>query len=156
MSATNDPLRSELYSFLNGHHVLNLAYSDAGEPACCAVWFAAAADLTLYYVTSYKTHHGTVLRPGGQVAFTVQKDEQDWRSIQGVQGKGYCTPVTPDQRDTAWQTYSKRFPFVIQPFADLAQALSAITLWSILPGWMRLIDNTKGFGHKEELLLSSK
>jgi uncharacterized protein YhbP (UPF0306 family) len=151
MNPSDDLLRSQLYVFLNRHHVLNMSYIAAGAPAACAVWFATTEALTMYYVSSFKTHHGSTLKSGGQVAFTVQKDDQDWRLIMGVQGKGYCTPVTPEQRNIAWETYSKRFPFVIQPFADLAQALSAITLWSIRPTWLRLIDNTKGFGHKEEL-----
>ncbi|HEY3291627.1 MAG TPA: hypothetical protein VGK87_15960 [Anaerolineae bacterium] len=87
------------------------------------------------------------------MSFTIQKDDQDWRMIKGVQGTGYSELVPPERRATAWQTYSKRFPFVLQPLADLAQALSVISLWSIYPDWMRLIDNTKGFGHKEELYL---
>lgn len=156
MDQNESSLKSELYRFMCRHNVLNLAYVASGKPSICAVWFAVSENLTIYYVSNVRTQHGSILKSGGSVAFTVQKDDQDWRLIQGVQGMGYCAPISPERRDAAWQTYSRRFPFVIQPFADLAQVVSVITLWSIVPDWLRLVDNTKGFGHKEELYLHNK
>lgn len=153
MNADDHNLKIELYQYLSRHKVLTLSYQNVDGPAACAVWFAVTDDLHLYFVSTTTTQHGVALIDGGKVAFTVQRDEQDWRSIQGVQGKGYCLPVVREQRENAWQAYSRRFPFVLQPFGSVAQALSVATLWSISPAWLRLIDNTKGFGHKEELII---
>ena len=148
-------LRQEIYRYLSRHQVMTLAYHDQQGPGACAVWFAVQEDLTIFFLSALSTRHGTALASGGQVAITVQKDEQHWRSIQGIQGSGICRPVAPEHRASAWQTYSGRFPFVIQPFGNIVSALAAVTLWSVVPTWLRLVDNTKGFGHKEELSINS-
>ena len=156
MERGNDHLRREILAFLARHNVMTLAYQDEDGPGACAVWFAVADNLTCYFLSSQATRHGTALANGGKIAFTIQKDEQDWRSIQGIQGTGFCQPVTAEHRETAWQAYSNRFPFIIKPFQAIATALAAMTLWSITPDWLRLVDNTKGFGHKEELFLNAQ
>jgi uncharacterized protein len=149
-------LRRELYDFLSRHDVMTLAYVDHEGPGACAVWFAVDEALNCYFLSAQSTRHGSALANGGKIAFTVHKDEQEWRSIQGVQGRGYCQPVAAEHRESAWQAYSRRFPFVIKPLQSIATALAAMTLWSITPNWLRLIDNTKGFGHKEELSLDAQ
>ncbi len=146
----HDPFVSELRAFLGRHNVLTLAYQDSQGIGACAVWFAVDDHLHLHFLSSPKTRHGQALKAGAQVAFTVQKDEQDWRSIQGVQGIGLCSMTPADLIDSAWQVYTNRFPFVTRQFPDLRAALGSAALWRIVPGWMRLIDNTKGFGHKQE------
>jgi uncharacterized protein len=145
-------LRSEFHEFMSKLNVMTLAYQDANGPGACAVWYAVAPDLTCYFLSTTNTQHGRAMEPGANVAFTVQKDNQDWRQIQGVQGKGYCHILAPEQRESGWQTYSARFPFVLQTFGNIASALALVSIWSITPSWLRLIDNTKGFGHKEELV----
>jgi uncharacterized protein YhbP (UPF0306 family) len=156
MTPADDALRHEMYTFLARHNVLNLAYHDEQGMGACAVWFAVTGDLTCYFLSALSTRHGKALANGAEVAFTVQQDEQHWRSIQGVQGTGWCQRVPTEQRDAAWQAYSSRFPFVLEPFRSIAAALDAVTLWSITPRWLRLIDNTKGFGHKDELVLDTR
>lgn len=153
MDQKESALRAELFEQMSRHNVMTLAYQDHEGPGACAVWFAVDAKLACFFLSALTTRHGAALAQGGPVAFTVHKDDQDWRSIQGVQGKGFCQPVASEYREGAWQAYSSRFPFVIQPFRSIAAALAAVTLWSITPHWLRLIDNTRGFGHKEELHL---
>lgn len=141
---------SDVRAFLSRHNVVTLAYQDSLGIGACAVWFAVDERLHLHFLSSPATRHGQALAAGGQVAFTVQKDEQDWRAIQGVQGIGRCAPTPQHTIDSAWQVYARRFPFVTRQFPDLQAALGLATLWRIVPTWIRLIDNTKGFGHKEE------
>jgi uncharacterized protein YhbP (UPF0306 family) len=155
MDQKETELRHEIYLFLSRHQVLTLAYTDQAGPGACAVWFAVQEDLTIVFLSALSTRHGAALAEGGQVAITAQKDEQNWRTIQGVQGRGYCRPVLPEHRASAWQAYSGRFPFVIQPFGSIASALASVTMWAVTPTWLRLIDNTKGLGHKEELNIHS-
>lgn len=146
-----DPFVSELRAFLGRHNVLTLAYQDDQGVGACAVWFAVDEQLHLHFLSSPTTRHGRALAAGAQVAFTVHKDEQNWRSIQGIQGVGLCARTPAHSIDTAWQVYTRRFPFVARQFPDLQAALESAALWRIVPAWIRLIDNTKGFGHKEEL-----
>jgi uncharacterized protein len=148
-------LLSTISIFLSKHNVLNLAYADAQSIGACALWFAADEACTCYFLSSPTTRHGAALAGGADVAFTVQKDEQDWRAIQGVQGRGSCRLVADEARAQAWATYTARFPFVAQQFPDLEAALTKTRLWQIKPTWLRLIDNTQGFGHKDELAISN-
>ncbi|MFB7632889.1 pyridoxamine 5'-phosphate oxidase [Streptomyces sp. NPDC056149] len=139
---------------LDAHSTVTLAYADADGPQACAVLYAAgeAADGTpaLYFVTATSTRHGRALgEPGARVAFTVQRDGQEWSGLTGIQGRGGCRPLNGDERDAGWRVYAARFPFVA---ADerLRAALERTALWELRPDWLRLIDNTQGFGHKEE------
>ncbi|MCS7060789.1 MAG: pyridoxamine 5'-phosphate oxidase family protein [Anaerolineae bacterium] len=145
-----DPFMSEVRAFLNRHNVLTLAYRDAHGVGACAVWFAVDDRLHLYFLSAPHSRHGQALAEGGQVAFTVQKDEQDWQTIQGVQGIGLCAMLRAGELDSAWQVYTRRFPFVTHQIPDLNHALGTAALWRIIPTWLRLIDNRKGFGHKQE------
>jgi hypothetical protein len=148
-----DKLRSEIAEFLARHTALTLAYADGGEVAACGLWFASDEALNCYFLSSANTRHGRALAKGGQVSFAIHKDEQDWRVIQGVQGRGWCAPLSDAQAQSAWQVYARRFPFVLQQFPDIESALKAALLWRITPSWLRLIDNAKGFGHKQEIHL---
>lgn len=130
--------------------MLTLAYADQDGPGACAVWFAAGLDLTIFFLSAASTRHGMALRAGGDVAFTVHKDEQDWKTIQGIQGRGYCCPVSAEEHNDAWRIYTARFPFVVRQALNLQTALLRTTLWCIRPTWMRVIDNTRGFGFKQE------
>ncbi|MFI0715559.1 pyridoxamine 5'-phosphate oxidase family protein [Streptomyces inhibens] len=144
---------------LAGHTTMTLAYVDEDGPQACAVLYAtdaaepgaaAGAGPALYFVTATTTRHGRALaEPGARVAFTAQRDGQEWSGLTGLQGRGGCRTLTGDERAAGWRIYTERFPFVT---ADdrLRAALERTTLWELRPDWLRLIDNGQGFGHKEE------
>ncbi|WP_327225273.1 hypothetical protein OG229_16645 [Streptomyces platensis] len=108
------------------------------------------AGPALYFVTATTTRHGRALaEPGARVAFTAQRDGQEWSSLTGLQGRGRCRPLTGAERAAGWQVYVERFPFVTAS-DRLHAALERTTLWELRPDWLRLIDNGQGFGHKDE------
>ncbi|MEU5995880.1 pyridoxamine 5'-phosphate oxidase family protein [Spirillospora sp. NPDC047418] len=144
----NDAIRDALAACT----VLNLAYTDEDGPQAGAVFFAPAPDGSLVFVSSRSTRHGRALAadPGGvRVAFTVQGDDQDWRTLRGVQGRGVCHRLTGTGLDAARAAYAARFPFVADG-GELARALASADHWCVRPTWLRLIDNAQGFGHKTE------
>lgn len=111
---------------------------------------AVGAGPALYFVTATTTRHGRALvEPGARVAFTAQRDGQEWSGLTGLQGRGRCRPLTGAERAAGWQVYVERFPFVTAS-DRLRAALERTTLWELRPDWLRLIDNGQGFGHKEE------
>ena len=143
---------------LAAHSTMTLAYVDEDGPQACAVLYASearapgadAAGPTLYFVTATTTRHGRALAgPGARVAFTAQRDGQEWSALTGVQGRGGCRPLDAGERAAAWRLYTERFPFVVAN-ERLRGALERTTLWELRPDWLRLIDNGQGFGHKEE------
>ncbi|MFG2139156.1 pyridoxamine 5'-phosphate oxidase family protein [Streptomyces sp. NPDC048650] len=142
---------------LTGHTTLTLAYVDDEGPQAAAVLYAVddrpAAGPLLYFVTSAETRHGRALAgvgPGGApVACTAQRDGQEWSGLTGLQGRGVCRPLEGGERAAGWQVYTERFPFVLES-ERLRAALERTALWELRPDWLRLIDNGRGFGHKEE------
>ncbi|WP_405667367.1 pyridoxamine 5'-phosphate oxidase [Streptomyces sp. NBC_01166] len=138
---------------LAAHTTLNLAYVDrAGAPQVCAVFYSLTESGTLVFLSSRSTRHGRALTAGPldtRVAFTAQADDQSWAAITGVQGRGRCGPVEGAALQSARAAYARRFPFVATAEGP-ARALATSHLWEVRPTWIRLIDNTRGFGDKRE------
>ncbi|WP_406209550.1 pyridoxamine 5'-phosphate oxidase [Streptomyces decoyicus] len=111
---------------------------------------AAGDGPALYFVTATTTRHGRALaEPGARVAFTAQRDGQEWSALTGLQGRGRCRVLAGGERAAGWRIYLERFPFVAAS-DRLRAALERTELWELRPDWLRLIDNGQGFGHKEE------
>ena len=121
-----------------------------GQPHACALFYAAGPDLTLYFLSDPKTDHARFIENGAQVAATIEANNQDWKSINGLQLHGCARPCSETgEKKTASAIYAARYPFIAKA-GTLAGPLARARYYQITPTWIRLIDNTKGFGHKEE------
>jgi uncharacterized protein YhbP (UPF0306 family) len=158
-TSTADRIRQ----FLAQHTTLTLATVGAdGEPAAAAVFYAADQALNLYFLSEERTEHGKNLSANPAVAGTIHDDGQDWRAIQGLQLRGSARLVAPHELGHAVATYGRRFAFVGGLLSGsllaggpgtgvLAGPLARARFWVLRPTWLRLVDNTVRFGHKEEL-----
>ncbi|MFF7687048.1 pyridoxamine 5'-phosphate oxidase family protein [Streptomyces syringium] len=152
MTETHSRPSLELLAALDAHTTMTLAYTDEDGPQACAVLYAPAEESApaLVFVTSVTTRHGRALRDGETcVAFTAQRDHQDWVTLTGIQGRGVCRRLEGAEREAAWQAFRTRFPYVEQT-EQLRQAMEREDLWELRPDWLRLVDNGQGFGHKTE------
>ncbi len=103
----------------------------------------------LYFVSETKTRHSQNLASSARVAVTIHEDYRDWRVIQGLQIEGECAQVSnPIESAKALALYAKKFPFV----AQLGAAMAKVSFYKITPRWIRFVDNTRGFGFKEEIV----
>ncbi len=137
-------------TFLSTHNTLTLAtVGPDGRPHAAAVFYAVADDLTLYFLSEPKTLHAQHIGAGAMVAATIEENNQDWKSIQGLQLHGWAEPCAGPDEEAARQVYAARFPFIVAA-ATLASPLSRARYYKLAPTWMRLIDNRRGFGFKEE------
>ncbi|HEY51960.1 MAG TPA: pyridoxamine 5'-phosphate oxidase [Caldilineae bacterium] len=145
------PMSSRILSFLTAHNTLTLAtIGPKGRPHACALFYAVGPGPTLYFLSDPATTHAQHIGAGSQIAAAIQQDGQDWREIRGLQLHGFAAPcLTANEKATAHQIYAARFPFVATA-SRLAEALARARYYQIAPSWMRLTDNTLGFGHKEE------
>ncbi|MFI6940349.1 pyridoxamine 5'-phosphate oxidase [Streptomyces sp. NPDC050418] len=137
---------------LSAHTTLSLAYVDDGTPQACAVFYAPSPSGTLLFLSSPSTVHGAALaaqQPAARVAFTVQRDQQEWTTISGVQGRGFVRRVSEQGEAAAREVYLRAFPYVAED-PRLVKAVDSAAWWELVPGWLRVIDNSRGFGHKEE------
>jgi uncharacterized protein len=153
-------LLGRIASFLAGHTTLSLAtIGDDGEPAVAAIFYAHDAALNLFFLSELRTAHGRNLAARPIVAGAIQDDGQDWRTIRGLQLRGRAEPVAATGLPHAMAVYGRKYLFLASLFAGadgpgiLRGPLARARFYVLRPAWLRLVDNTVSFGHKEELIL---
>lgn len=127
---------------------MTLATSDAqGEPHAAAVYFAADEHLHLYFFSDPQSQHGKDLSRERRAAVSFYPQTQDWQEIRGVQMRGeVCLVEAGAEWEAGWTVYAAKFPFVRRLKVIVAQN----ALYVFVPDWIRLVDNTQGFGFKQE------
>ena len=123
---------------------------DNGEPHAAAVYFAADAENRLYFFSEPGSQHAADLQARRQAAVTIQPPASAYQEIRGLQGRGSVRLVQPgEELDKGFGLYLAKFPFVAGMQAEVAKN----KLYVFTPAWMRLLDNRRGFGYKEEKTL---
>lgn len=123
--------------FLKRHHVLNLAtVSDEGVPYCAACFYAYDAERNrLIFTSDGTTRHAREMEAHPEVACAITLETRIVGRVQGAQICGRAE--RGDEEDKA--CYIKRFPYA---------AVAPLTIWAIEPSFIKLTDNTLGFGKK--------
>ena len=123
--------------FLKRHHVLNLAtVSDEGVPYCAACFYAYDAERNrLIFTSDDTTRHAREMKAHPEVACAITLETRIVGKVQGAQICGRAE--RGDEEDKA--CYIKRFPYA---------AVAPLTIWAIEPSFIKLTDNTLGFGKK--------
>jgi uncharacterized protein len=143
-------LKTQIKQFLAAHTTLTLAtLAEDGRPQAAPIFFAEMADLSLIFISEQKVRHSQNVARDGRVAATIYADGQQWQTIQGLQVEGTCAALSGEEAEAARAIYLAKYPFIAED-KFLAGMLSQITFYKISPTWLRLIDNSQGFGHKEE------
>lgn len=149
-------------TFLGEHNTMTVAtVGPWGEPQAAAVFYAADEQLNLFYLSSPTSRHSQNLMHHARVAATVHADGQAWQEIRGLQIEGTVQQVEgPLMLAQAARTYAARYDFLRGLLGDAADGPAALRgpvagsrFYVLKPAWMRLIDNSQGFGHKEEWTL---
>jgi uncharacterized protein len=132
--------------------VITLATSDsAGFPHAADVYFAADDEKTLFFFSSADSQHARNFVNNPQAAATIHPLVDNWQEIRGLQLRGEVQAVEPGEEwEKAWGHYLVKFPFA----GDLKEIITQNTLYAFRPQWIRLIDNRRGFGFKEEWTLN--
>jgi hypothetical protein len=124
--------------------------NEAGEPHAAPVYFAAGADLRLYFFSSPDSRHGQDLARSPQAASAIYPECFGWQEIRGVQMHGIVHKIEPGADwEHAWELYRAKFPFA----AALGSEIARNALYAFTPHWIRLVDNRRGFGYKREWTL---
>jgi 4-hydroxy-3-polyprenylbenzoate decarboxylase len=156
-SAAASP-REDLAGFLNAQTTLSLATTNAdGSPHACDVFYAADSRANLYFVSDPGARHIQNLLHEPRVAVTVHGASQGWQEIRGAQIIGDASPVAGTvERIAGLSLYAAKFPFVtkwlpsIDALGRAIEKIGTVELYQVAPRWTRWIDNTRGFGHKDE------
>lgn len=154
-------LRHRINAYLASLTTLALATVDeTGAPCAAAVYYAHDEHLNLYFLSARSTVHGRNLLAQPKVAGTVYAEHQEWKFLRGIQLKGVAVPVGLPAFHSAAALYNSKYSFISLVTkgvpVELFKAMAATTIWKLTPSWIRMTDNSKGFGFKEELFLAQE
>jgi len=149
-----DDLSSRIAHFLDGYHVMSLATCGPQGPHAANLFFAHDG-LALVWVSEASSRHSQDIEADGRAAVTVAPDYTDFPLIRGVQISGFARHIAEaDERSRLLHLLQARYPFLSaldDAPAGLRAAYERVQVYRLDPARIVLIDNTKGFGHKEVL-----
>jgi hypothetical protein len=149
MSLTAE-LRQAINGLLQETTTLTLATVDPdGVPRATPLFFAFDRAFNFYFLSDSSTRHGLNLVRDDRAGAAVYPEELDWRQLRGLQLQGLVARLSPPESEEALAIYQARFPFLSQ----LADTVEASSIYCFQPGWIRYIDNRRGFGFKQEASL---
>jgi uncharacterized protein len=141
--------------YFASHHVMTLATHGAEGPWAAAVFYASEEG-SLIFLSSPNSRHGRNLAQDPSCAATIQEDYNDWKQIKGIQLEGRVTRLDGEDAARARHRYGERFP-IAGPLAKvpaaLAEALARVAWYRLTLMRLHFIDNSKGFGHRDEIAL---
>lgn len=125
--------------------------SPQGDVHSAAVYFAAGERVQLYFFSDPDSQHGRDVAQNPRSAVSIYPECHDWQEIRGLQMRGdvFVLHAGP-QWDQAWRVYRQKFPFV----EGLHAVVEQNRFYVFRPKWIRLVDNRRGFGFKQEWTLS--
>lgn len=148
-----DDAATRALAHLQRHHVMTLATTGA-HGVWAAALFYVNDGMTLYFLSSPASRHCTNLTQSERVAVTIQSDCTDWREIKGVQAEGCVREISGDDEIRARKLYGDKFPVVgkiAQAPSAIVKALAKVRWYRFVPERAWFIDNSAGFGHRDEL-----
>lgn len=140
--------------YLARHHVMTLATCGADGPWAAAVFYVNEGR-TLYFLSSPASRHCRNLAQDPRCAATIQQDVSDSAQVKGVQLEGRAIEITGDEEVRARQRYGEKFPLVgriATAPAAIVEALAKVRWYRLQAERMHFIDNSQGFGHREQIV----
>lgn len=151
-----DPVerRDQALAYMGQHTVMSLAtYGRQGLWA--AAVFYANDGFDLYFLSAGHTRHGQNLRDNPRAAATIQENYDDWPAIQGIQLEGDVALLADAEQAAAVALYLDRFSFLADAGEALQAQLNRINWYRLRPERLYFVDNSLGFGHRDEIDLST-
>lgn len=138
--------RKKIVDYLSNHRYINLAtISPDGTPLAHTVGYVNDGPV-IYFMTDNKTRKARNIGNNSSVAFTCDEDYTDFFRIQGVQVRGIAEPVTDGSViESIVSAMMEKYPQV----KDMPENADYV-FFKITPREGVFIDNTQGFGHREE------
>ena len=129
-----------IVGFLKRHHVLTLATSVDNAPYCASLFYAwLEEEQAFVFSSSLATRHADDALKNNKVAGNVVLESKTIGKLQGVQLLGHMYRPEGELLAKAKTHYLKRFPYA---------AVVDLELWMLEATWIKMTDNTLGFGKK--------
>lgn len=113
---------------------------EVGKPYCFSCFYVFNPDHgLLYFKSSGKSRHGTILLNNPVVAGSILPDKLNVLLIKGIQFEGIVLPGNHFLADQASTYYYKKIPAALTMAGDI---------WIVRIDNIKMTDNTLGFGKK--------
>jgi hypothetical protein len=148
-----EPLKASINRYLARHTTLSLATCHQGKPWSTDLFYASDDDCRLYFVSSVTTWHCQHIAANPRVSASISEECADWKEIKGIQLVGVVGVVSKSDRDGVIETYLTKFPALkkLHQASEILRIFRESSFYRISPEWIRLIDNSKRFKHKDEM-----
>jgi len=147
---------TRIAAFLDAHHVVSLATCGPEGPHAATVFYVRDG-LALLWVSDPNSRHSVELAANARVAATVAPDYFEFDDILGVQISGRAHAIADaSQRANAELLLQARYPSLkrmSEGLPTLREAYERAKFYRLEPTRLVLIDNSRGFGHKDTLEL---
>ncbi len=152
-----DDLASRIAVFLDAHHVMSLATCGRSGPHAVNLFYARDG-LSLVWVSDRRSTHSTNIGTNPQVSVTIAPDYSDFDEIRGLQLFGVAHRISDAaEQNSVRARLAKRCPALRRLSAGsmIKQAYSSAEAYRFVPAKIIMIDNRRGFAHKDTLDLRS-
>lgn len=151
----SDELYDRVAAFLDLHYVMSLATHGSDGPHAASLFYVRDG-LGLVWVSDAESRHSREIAAAPAAAATIAADTAEFATVRGVQMHGRAHRVDdPAEEPRLRAALAARYPF-LQRLADAPEALRAafgrVGVYRLVPDEVVLIDNSRGFGHKETLV----
>lgn len=146
-------LRARVQGYLREHHVMTLA-SHGDDGVWAAAVFYANDGLETYFLSSPGSRHCRNLARNPRASAAIHEDYADWKKIKGIQMEGITSVLAGEEAEQARRLYGAKFPIVgnlEQAPALIVEALAKVRWYKLIPERLYFIDNSAGFGHRDEI-----
>lgn len=149
---TRDTFRS-IQSFLRRQTTLVLATADDGaKPRSTPLFFIADDQLRMYWFSSPNSRHSRNCARHPRVSVAVFRNTRRWQEIRGAQMDGRVS-VVADR--TLRRELTRKYCIRFRLDGNFETAIRRSVLYCFTPARARYLDNSRKFGNKFELCLSS-
>jgi uncharacterized protein YhbP (UPF0306 family) len=133
-------LDDTILNYMEANKVFTIATSVGGVPYCANCFYAYhPAGNTLLFLSDEATRHISEALANPQIAGTIQNGVTAVAELQGIQFQGDFISPTAQEQEAFYTHYYEKFPF--------AKGRPA-PIWGIQLNWIKMTDNTLGFGTK--------
>jgi len=159
--SSHDPVNDLLQRielFLNKHHTISIATMAKQELWSASVFYVSDKEL------NNQSKHIQGISQNRRVSATINQDVSDWMQIKGLQLQGSVNKLPEHKREAALNVYRQKFSSIhrllelpeTEDEKKIAEQFRSISVFRFKLDWIRLLDNSLGFGSKEEIELKNQ
>ncbi len=149
---------------LTNHYTISIATVAKEESWSASVFYVSDKKLNIYFISFDESKHIQGILKNKRVSATINQDVSDWMQIKGLQLQGVAYKVPEQHRKNILNAYRQKFDSIHVlldlPKTDdekkIAKQFNSISLFCFEPHWIRLLDNSLGFGSKEEIEIKNQ